>query len=71
MRKNMVTGCLVAAIFSVTAAPAFAGGVGEPEIEPEVFTADDEVAAGALGGNSGLIILGLLVGGLLVAGDSN
>lgn len=68
MRKKLVT-CLAALILLPGA--AFAGGVGEPEIEPEVFEADEEVAAGTLASNSGLILLGLVIGGLVIAGDSD
>jgi hypothetical protein len=71
MRKKFVTGFAAIALFSVAALPALAGGVGEPEIEPEVFTSDEAVAAGTLGGREGLIILALIVGGIAVAGDSN
>ncbi|MBT8423415.1 MAG: hypothetical protein HKN98_05870 [Silicimonas sp.] len=71
MRKKIVTSLAIGAVMSMSAMPAFAGGLGEPEIEPEVFTADDEVAAGTLGSNAGLIIVGLIVGGLVIAGDSN
>ena len=71
MRKNFVSGLVTATLIAAFAAPVYAGGVGEPEIEPEVFSAGDEVAAGSLGGTPGLILLGVLVGGLVIAGDSN
>jgi hypothetical protein len=71
MRNKIVSGFVTATIIVGFLAPAYAGGVGEPEIEPEVFTASEAVAAGSLGGTPGLILLGVLVGGLVIAGDSN
>lgn len=71
MRKRIVTGLAFGAAVSLAATTAFAGGIGAPEIEPEVFTADEQVAAGTLGSRTGLIILGLIVGGIAIAGDSN
>lgn len=71
MRNKFVTGIVASAFLAALALPAAAGGIGEPEIEPEVFTATEAVAAGSLGGVPALILLGVVVGGVLISGDSN
>ena len=68
MRKNFVTIAATIAVFGATSLPALADGLGTPEIEPEVFV---DTAAGSLGSNAGIILVGLLIGGLAIAGDSN
>lgn len=70
MRNKFVTGLSAFAAVATFALPASAGGIGEPEIEPEVFTATEAVAAGSLGGAPGIILLGVIVGGILISGDS-
>jgi hypothetical protein len=53
---------ILAAVFAVSASAAFAGGVGEPVIEPVL------AAPAATGpSNTGLIIAGLLLGALIIA----
>ena len=71
MRKNFVTIAATIAVFGATSLPALADGLGTPEIEPDVFVDTDAVAAGSLGSNAGIILVGLLIGGLAIAGDSN
>lgn len=70
MREKIVTGLLAGTVTLAMALPAAAGGIGEPEIEPEVFTTTEAVAAGSLGGAPGLILLGVVAGAVLIAGDS-
>lgn len=71
MGKKTITAAALFSVFSLAALPASAGGVGTPEIEPEVFTATEAAAAGTLGSVPGLILLGVLVGGIAIAGDSD
>lgn len=70
MRKHLITGIASAACLVGAFGAASAGGVANSEVDPDVIVEPLE-AAGSLGAPAGLAILAIVVGAVVVAGDSN
>ena len=69
MRKFLITGAATAALVAAASVPATAGGVANAAVDPDTIVEPLE-AAGSLGAPAGLAILALVVGAVVVSGDS-
>ena len=69
MRKFLITGAAAAVLFSAASVPALAGGVANSAVDPDTIVEPLE-AAGSLGAPVGLAIIALVVGAVVVSGDS-